>query len=153
MVRLNDTPDGLRRVLEDLECQSYDTTPWVDGPPLNQRRVAIVSTAGLQRRGDRPFGIGAADYRVITDDTPSDDLVISHISTNFDRSGFEQDMNVMLPLDRLRDLAAAGEIGSVARYHYSFMGATDPAQMEETARHLAGLLKGDNVDACILVPV
>jgi len=153
MVRLNDTPDGLRRVLEDLECQSYDTTPWVDGPPLNQRRVAIVSTAGLQRRGDRPFGIGAADYRVITDDTPSDDLVISHISTNFDRSGFEQDMNVMLPLDRLRDLAAAGEIGSVARYHYSFMGATDPAQMEDTARHLAGLLKGDNVDACILVPV
>jgi D-proline reductase (dithiol) PrdB len=153
MVRLNDLPDSEREILENLDCPGFDTEPWEAGPPLNERRVAIVSTAGLQRRGDRPFGIGSADYRVITDDTPAGDLIISHISTNFDRSGFEQDINVMFPIDRLRELAKAGEIGSVARYHYSFMGATDPAAMGGAARHLAGLLKGDNVDACLLVPV
>jgi D-proline reductase (dithiol) PrdB len=41
----------------------------------------------------------------------------------------------------------------VADYHYSFMGATDPSEMEQTARNLAGLLEGDQVDAALLVPV
>lgn len=153
MVRLTDLPDSERKLLEDLPCPTYDSEPWREGPPLGARRVAIVSTAGLQRRSDRPFGLGANDYRVITDDTPAADLLISHISTNFDRSGFEQDTNVMFPIDRLREMAADGEIGSVARFHYSFMGATDPASMEKEARHLAGLLKGDDVDACLLIPV
>jgi len=153
MVRMTDLPESERTLLENLACESYDTEPWAGGPPLSQRRVALVSTAGLQRRGDRPFALGAVDYRVITDDTPAAELIMSHVSTNFDRSGFEQDINVVLPLDRLAELAAAGEIGSVARYHYSFMGATDPALMADTAAHLAGLLKADDVDACLLLPV
>jgi len=41
----------------------------------------------------------------------------------------------------------------IAEYHYSFMGATDPAEMEPAARNLAVLLKGDRVDAALLVPV
>jgi D-proline reductase (dithiol) PrdB len=44
-------------------------------------------------------------------------------------------------------------IGSVAATHYSFMGATDPVQMEPHARELAGRLKQDRVDAAILPPV
>ena len=51
---------------------------------------------------------------------------MSHISTNFDRTGFQQDINVVFPVDRLRELAARGTIGSVADFHYSFMGATAP---------------------------
>ena len=153
MVRISDLPDGLRPHIVDLACPQYDSAPFVAGPPLAERRVAIVSTAGLQRRGDRPFAIGSADYRVIFDDTDAGDMVMSHISTNYDRSGFEQDLNVVFPIDRLRELAADGEIGSVARYHYSFMGATDPAAMEETARHLVLLQQSGQVDACLLVPV
>ena len=56
-------------------------------------------------------------------------------------------------MDRLHEKAETGEIGSVARYHYSFMGATSPEQMEATARHLAKTLRGDEVDGLILVPV
>jgi len=78
---------------------------------------------------------------------------MTHISTNFDRTGFQQDWNVVFPLERLRELAAEGIIGSVAAYHYSFMGATDPAEMEPAARNLALLLKGDRVDGALLVPV
>jgi len=44
-------------------------------------------------------------------------------------------------------------VGSVASIHYSFMGATHPAKMERMARQLAGLLKRDQVDAVLLVPV
>ena len=153
MVRISDVPEAMQKHLIGLDCPTFESAPFVDGPKLSKRRVAIVSTAGLQRRGDRPFSVGAADYRVIFDDTEAADMAMSHVSTNYDRSGFEQDINVVFPIDRLRELAADGGIGSVARYHYSFMGATDPMQMEETARHLAGLLKQDRVDACLLVPV
>ena len=144
--------DGLRGHLENLEIPDYGVTPAVDGPALSERRVAIVSTAGLQRPGDRPFGFGAADYRVIPADAAGT-LQMSHLSTNFDRSGFQQDTNVVFPLDRLNELAADGTIGSVAEYHYSFMGASDPMTMKESADQIAGLLKQDLVDAVLLVPV
>ena len=78
---------------------------------------------------------------------------MSHISTNFDRTCFQQDWNVVFPLDRLRELAQSNVIGSLADYHYSFMGAADPWRMEPSARQLAPLLKGDNVDLVMLVPV
>jgi D-proline reductase (dithiol) PrdB len=93
------------------------------------------------------------DYRVIPGDISAGDLVMTHISTNFDRTGFQRDWNVVFPLDRLKELALEGIIGSSAAYHYSFMGAADPAAMEPAARNLAGLLKGDRVDAVLLVPV
>lgn len=137
----------------NMPCSTFDTAPWVVGPPLTEQKVALISTAGLHRRGDRPFSPGASDYRLIPADTPSTDLVMSHISTNFDRTGFQQDWNVVFPLDRLRELATAGDIGSVAQYHYSFMGATDPAAMEPRARELAQIMRVEGVDAVLLIPV
>lgn len=153
MVRLADIPESAREHISALACAPFDTAPWVDGPPLRERRVAIVSTAGLQVRGDRPFATDARDYRVIPGAADPNDIVMSHISTNFDRSGFQLDLNIVFPIERLRELAAAGVIGSVADYHYSFMGATDPLLWEEPTRFIAGLLKQDQVDAALLVPV
>ena len=160
MVRLSQLPEASRTNLLNLECPVFDGSPWVEGPPLAQRRVAIISTAGLHLRNDRPFSIGSGsavivpgDYRVIPGDTEANDLVMSHISTNYDRSGFQKDWNVVFPLDRLRELARQGVIGSVADFHYSFMGAIAPQLMETAARTLAGLLKKDNVNAALLVPV
>jgi D-proline reductase (dithiol) PrdB len=115
--------------------------------------VALISTAGLHGRNDRPFTVGSNDYRIIPSDASANDLIMSHISTNFDRTGFLQDWNVVFPLDRLRELAEQGVIGSLADCHYSLMGATDPSQMEKTARSLAGVMKKDGVDAVLLVPV
>ena len=153
MTRLTDLPAGQAKRLAELECPDFATRPWVGGPPLSARRVAIVSSAGLVRRGENPFRGRDADYRAIPSDTEAADLLISHISINFDRTGFQEDRNVVFPLDRLRDLQREGAIGSVADTHYSFMGATDPVQMESHAREVAGRLKQDGVDAAILPPV
>ena len=90
---------------------------------------------------------------MIPGDTPARDLVMSHVSTNFDRSGFQQDINVALPIDRLRELADDGTIGSVADFHYSFMGAADPLAMEQSARAAAARMKADGVNTVLLVPV
>ena len=78
---------------------------------------------------------------------------MSHISVNYDRTGFQEDINVAFPIDRLHEMAAAGKIGSVAAYHYSFMGATDPEQMKPAVDSLIGPLQADNVDAVVLIPV
>lgn len=154
MVRLDRIPKGEKKLYEELPCLKFDTQPWVDGPPLNERRVAIVSTAGLHSRNDRPFTLDAGDYyRIIPGDIQPNDLVMSHSSPNFDRIGFQQDWNVVFPLDRLRELAQEKTIGSVADFHYSFMGAHDPGSMETEARAIAGLLKKDEVNAVVLLPV
>ncbi len=152
MARMEDMDETLREHLEHLEIPEFPDTPLAKGPPLSERRVAIVTTAGLQRPGDRPFGFGAADYRVIPSDAAGS-VQISHLSTNFDRTGFQQDTNVVFPLDRLNELAAEGVIGSVAEFHYSFMGASDPLTMKDAADQIAGLLKQDAVDAVLLTPV
>ncbi len=154
MVRLDQMPEGERKHLKELPCPTFETNPWVEGPPLSERRVAIVSTAGLHRREDRPFTPEPGDYyRVIPGDIKAAELLMSHMSTNFDHTGFQQDWNVLFPIDRLREFSEEGIIGSVADFHYSFMGALDPMQMEKDARHLASILKGDQVDALLLVPV
>ena len=138
------------------ELPRFESRPWVRGPALWRRRVAIVTTAGLHLRGDRPFGSGASgmDYRVIPHDVAASDLVMSHVSVNFDRSAFQADLNVALPLDRLRELVRDGVVGSAADFHYSFMGAVSPVtRYEPKVRELAGLLRQDAVDAVLLTPV
>lgn len=153
MARLEDLPEPMRSHIAELPCPEFDKTPWAQGPELSQRRVALLSTAGLHTRDDRPFTGMEGDYRVIAGNSRANDLVMTHVSTNFDRTGFQQDWNVVFPLDRLQELAEQGVIGSVADYHYSFMGAADPSEMKPSAGTLAGLLKGDNVDAAFLIPV
>lgn len=160
MVRIDQLPESSRPRILNLDCPAFETCPWAQGPPLDRRRVVIVSTAGLHRRDDRPFSITSgdfryvpSDYRIIPGNTRANELVMSHVSTNYDRSGFQQDWNVVFPLDRLRELANQGIIGSVADFHYSFMGAADPRRMEQAARSLAGLFKKDGVNAALLVPV
>ncbi len=78
---------------------------------------------------------------------------MSHVSVNFDRTGFLQDINTVLPLDRLAELNRDGVIGSIATNHYSFMGATNPTLMKTDAMRVSGMLNADQVDAVLLVPV
>ncbi len=155
MARLSDLPEFERQhhlgKIKDLP--DFGDTPFLSGPQLRERRVAIITTSGVHVRGDRPFPPGAADYRVIPGDTPHGELLMSHSSVNFDRSGFQEDVNVVFPLDRLCELQAEGVVGSVSDFHYSFMGAAPIRALEAKAQELAGLLKKDRVDAVLLSPV
>ena len=153
MVHLREMPEHLRDALVNETLPEYGDTPWVAPRPLAESRVALISTAGLHRREDSPFASRSGDYRIIPDDYDMGRLTMSHLSNNYDRTGFYQDVNTAFPIDRLRELAEAGKIGSVAGRHYSFMGATPPTVMEPVARDLAKVLKADNVDAVVLCPV
>ena len=80
MASLADLPEWERDHLLHLRDQAprLEGRPWVSGPALNQRRVALISTAGLNRRDDFPFGgsATATEYRVTPADTPSASLVM-----------------------------------------------------------------------------
>jgi D-proline reductase (dithiol) PrdB len=154
MVRLSDLPPADAQHLLSKDCPRFETEPFVAGPPLAERRVAIVTTAGLHLAGQATFELRDTSYRVIPGGTPGDRITMSHSSVNFDRSGFQQDINIVFPIDRLRELGEAGEIGTVAEFHYSLMGAGwKPHEIAETAHQVAGLLKEDEVNAALLVPV
>ena len=153
MARIEDIPQPTRDTVLALPCPSFDTQPFVSGPPLAQRRVAIVSSAALVRRGDKPFPFGTAECRFLPSSLPADEILISHVSINFDRSGFQRDLNVVYPIDRLRELAADGVIGGVADTHYTVMGSTDPVGMTDAADQIAGQLRQERIDAVLLSPV
>jgi D-proline reductase (dithiol) PrdB len=153
MARMTDLPPATQTNMANLECPRFETTPFLSGPPLAERRVAVVSSAGLVRRGERPFVSGDVDNRILPADTPANQILMSHVSVNFDRTAFQRDINVVFPLDRLRTMEEAGMIGSLAATHYSFMGATDPRGMEANARAVADRLKSDRFDAVLLTPV
>jgi D-proline reductase (dithiol) PrdB len=153
MARLEDIPEPTRTAVANLPCPSFDTTPFVSGPPLSERRVAIVSSAALIHRGDKPFPVGSGEYRVVPSGWDNSDILISHVSINFDRAGFQRDINVVYPIDRLREFAADGVIGSVAAEHFTVMGSTDPAAMMESADAIAAALIADKCNAVVLAPV
>lgn len=132
-------------------CPTFESRPWVNGPPVSKRRVAIIATSGVHMPNDRPFRYGVREsYRIIPGNIQADELIMSHGETTFDRVGFQRDSNMLFPIDRLRELAGEGAIGSVADFHYSFGAPMSDKDMELAAREIASLLKRDRVDAALM---
>jgi D-proline reductase (dithiol) PrdB len=153
MARIEDIPQPTRDVVLALPCPELQGSPWVVPKPLSECRIAILTSAALMHRSDVPFPAGTAEFRTLPASLAPADILMSHISINFDRVGFQRDINIAYPIDRLRELAADGTIGAVADTHYSVMGSTDPVTMSETADGIVGLLKQQEVDAVLLCPV
>ncbi|MBI4539509.1 MAG: hypothetical protein HY704_08380 [Gemmatimonadetes bacterium] len=126
--------------------------------PLPEATVALVTTAGLYAPEQRPFERipgGDYSYRVIPTDRPLRELRISHPSRSWDRADAHADLNLVFPLDRLRELAGLGVIGPPAPRHFSFQGSiTAPGRLvRRTAPEVAEALRADGVDGVVLVPV
>ena len=155
MPRLDRLPQASRNTLLTFPAQVNDGAPFaVLGKPLAACRLVIVTTAGLHRRGDRPFGPGEQTYRVIPSDTPTADIIQSHTSIGFDRAPIMRDLNISFPVDRLRELVARGELGGLGPSHYSFMGAQrEAARLEgETGPEVGRRLRDEGVDAVLITP-
>ncbi len=88
---------------------------------LKDCRVGLVTTAGAYVEGMEPFTENDLSFRLIPSATEM--KKIRFVPGHFDTSKGALDPNIMFPLDRLRELLAAGEIGKVSEYHVS-MGLT-----------------------------
>lgn len=155
MPRLDRLPQVNRNSILMLPVQVHDTTPFISPVrPLSACRLAIVTTAGLHRRGDRPFSPGEQTYRAIPADTPAADIVQSHTSIGFDRVPIIRDINISFPLDRVRELVGRGALGGLGPHHYSFMGAQrDVGRIErETGPEVGRRLREEGVDLAFITP-
>ena len=155
MVRLSDLPEYEREHLLAKSLPPLGPPAWVTAQkPLSEMRIALITTAGLHYRDDPAFAFADATFRPIDNKEDAGDLVMSHSSVNFDRTGFAEDVNIVFPLDRFKELEEQRKVGSLAAVHYSFMGAgLPPAAYEQGAAQVAGMLKQDKVDAVFLTPV
>jgi D-proline reductase (dithiol) PrdB len=130
--------------------------------PLSSCTVALVSSAGLSLRGDKPFDAererqdpwwGDPSFREIPLGTTEKDIRISHL--HIDPAPITQDLDVTLPLRRLGELAAEGFVGRAAERHFSIMGyiLRPDVLLGETAPAMAARMRAESVDAALLVPV
>ena len=136
--------------------------PWTPmAKPVSQATVALVSTAGVARKDDVPFDEegerrnpwwGDPSYRRIPLGTTEADVDLHHL--HIDRRFGREDLDVVLPMRRLAELAAAGVVGRAADTHYSIMGyQLRPEVLEqETAPAIAREMLRNGVDAAALVP-
>jgi len=146
------------------EQPTHDPIPWTTlRKPVAESKVALLSTAGLSMRGDAPFDMelerkrpthGDPSWRALRASATSEQIEANHL--HIDTGYILRDLNVALPLDRLRECAEAGEIGSVADTHYSIMGyqGNDTTILErDSAPQIAQAMKGEQVDLALLAPV
>jgi D-proline reductase (dithiol) PrdB len=117
--------------------------------------VALVTAGGVHLTDQEPFNIadelGDLSYRVIPPDVESSDLMVTH--HHYDHSDADQDINVVFPIDVLRDLETEGFIGGVAKKHIGYMGYTMQlkAMYEGTAPAIANEIdKGSRADLVVL---
>ena len=136
-----------------------DVVPWIAMErPLAAATIALVTTAGVHHRDQPPYDMhdrdGDPSFRELDLERPLDSLTITH--DYYDHTDADRDLNVVFPVERLRDLAASGEIGAVARLAYAFMGHITGRHLETlkrlTAPEVAARLKKAGVDAVLLAP-
>jgi len=160
MARLSDLKPVYRLFMEAYPFRSIDWRPGaVLSKPLAESRIALVTSAGFYTPEQDPFDEsilgGDWSYREIAASTPVASLRSAQTSDAFDRFGIETDPNLALPLDRLRELAAARIIGAVAPRHFSIMGSLSaPGRLvSRSAPEIASKLRADAVDGVLLTPV
>jgi D-proline reductase (dithiol) PrdB len=154
---------GTRRVAKAwIDMAEPESIPWTPlTKPLSESTVAMISSGAMALKTDQPFDLegerqnpwwGDPTYRIIPKSTKAEDITVYHLHIN--PSFAEQDLNCLLPLDRLAELESSGEIGKVAESHYSYMGyTTQPEQLlGESAPAIIRNLKAEHVDVVLLVP-
>jgi D-proline reductase (dithiol) PrdB len=133
-------------------CEPLHWTPLAKS--LESCTVALVSTGGVHLKSQDPYDVysehGDWSCRPIPGDVDTADLTVTH--THYATRDALEDVNVMFPLDRLRELKDEGFIGEVSALHYGFMGfIPDPGRLvDEVLPEVAQGLRDHQVDVVVL---
>jgi D-proline reductase (dithiol) PrdB len=154
----------IERTRDQYSALGYGEYAWVHEPqtppftalrvPMSEARLGLVASGGVYRIGQRAFTFkDDTTYRTIGTDVDSADLRATHFA--YDLTDARRDINCVFPVDTLRDLVAAGVVGSLAPNFYTCMGGIYSTRRvrEEVAPALVQRCLDDGVDALLLVPV
>jgi D-proline reductase (dithiol) PrdB len=118
---------------------------------LSDTTIALVSTAGVHLKSQEPYNTdGDGSYRVIPSDTNVADLMVTH--THYDHTAADQDINVVFPIERLRELVADGTIKGLNTEFFGMMGYTLKMKqvLDETAPEIAKKVERSATDLVLL---
>ncbi len=124
--------------------------------PLSESKLCFVSTAGVQPKGTMPFDtvhpVGDYSFRRVPSDSKTSDLEIHQLK--YPTFGANEDLNVIFPIERLRELVEENFIGSLTENFYSFIGYNmDAEKLEQTlAENIADAVKAEGTDVALLSP-
>lgn len=133
--------------------------PWMPSTKdLKKCKIALLTTAGVHLKSQPPFNMSDPDgdptYREIPLNTPNSELMITH--DYYDHKDADKDINIVFPIDRLKEMQAVGEIKEIAEINYGMMGHIDEQHIKTLinviAPEVAKRLKANNVDAVLLTP-
>lgn len=139
-----------------VEVEGIPWAPFTKG--LKNSTLALVTTAGVHLKGQKPFDMvdpnGDPSFREIPSSSPREDYTITH--DYYDHADADKDLNIVFPIDRIREMISEGRIKGLAGVNYGFMGHIDGPHIEtlirKTAPEAAGRLKEEGVDAVLLTP-
>ena len=124
--------------------------------PVAESRLTFVSTAGVQPKGTLPFDVahpvGDYSYRRVPSTAEPGDLEIHQLK--YPTVGANRDLNVIFPIERLRELVAEGSVGGLTADFFSFIGYNmDPERLEQTlAEEIAEAVVAQAADIALLAP-
>ncbi|HUT70023.1 MAG TPA: glycine/sarcosine/betaine reductase selenoprotein B family protein [Desulfatiglandales bacterium] len=136
--------------------------PWTPlSKSLSQTSFALVTSAGISLRSDRPFDMerekreplwGDRSFRAIPRGMTGNDIDVNHLHIN--TTYIKQDINVMLPLARMAEFEAEGIIGRLAPTSYSFYGYQwkNTDFLTEAIEPMSRGMKEEGVEAVLLTP-
>ncbi|HVB22905.1 MAG TPA: glycine/sarcosine/betaine reductase selenoprotein B family protein [Ktedonobacteraceae bacterium] len=118
---------------------------------LKDAVFALITTAGVQLRNQEPFdAAGDNSWRLIPGEVQSNELMVIH--DHYDHRDADEDVNVVFPIERLRELADEGIIKGVSDKHIGFMGYTQQFRdlYERAAPEMAKIILRSKADGVIL---
>lgn len=136
--------------------------PWTPmAKPLSRATLALVTSAGISPASQPPFDMerekreplwGDRSFRVIPREATGADVSVNHLHINTEY--IRQDINVMLPVERMAEFEAEQRIGRLAPSAYSFYGFQwENTEFIETAiAPMAARMRSEGVDAVFLTP-
>jgi D-proline reductase (dithiol) PrdB len=128
--------------------------------PLSETKMSAVSTAGISLKTDTPFDMerekkeplyGDPTYRSIPKKTTGAEVNVNHLHI---KTGYiNEDINVMLPVGRMEELAAEGVIGGLAPTAYSFYGYQwNNDFLDQAIAPMTEGMLAEGVEAVLLTP-
>lgn len=151
-------PVDRRRELEERVAEyvfhQIEPTPWTPlKRPLRESRVSLVTTAGLRLATQHQFAVarnvGSAEHREVSVYVRPSDLAYDF--TNYDPTEAQEDINVLVPVDRVRELVDERTLGGVTETLHSFFGLCEDIQrLKESAAAVAGRILSQGADVALI---
>ncbi len=152
-----DEANRFERYAAEYAFEQSEPTPWAPlRSPLRDCKAALVTTAGIRLATQHEFRAdrarGSAEWREISV-YANGGASYAFDFTNYDPREAERDINVICPVDRLKELVDAHTLGGLNETFFSFFGlCQDLDALSTSAAAVGAKLRAYDVDVCFVFP-